>query len=223
MNFYCLMKSGRGRRKQGCATGFNENLETWILKPLNEEDQSLTPESNDDAVDKGHSLTPDSNDPPSVSESCQPQILDPTPTTPGAEVLSRGSARRTRYNHRNPRWASRNRRARVAKQQLAKELEPCALNSEVGSSGVDDERVNKEREVEEEKREAQGKAKDGNLASKIEVVGGERIEALESSKDEDDIISRLEHLRLSAEETQLSEEQLRINDQAQEDEVVLLT
>lgn len=222
MNFYCLMKSGRGRRKQECATGFNENLETWILKALNEEDQRLTPESND-AVDEDHSLTPDSNDPLSVSESCQPQTLDLAPTTPGAEVLSRGSARRTRYNHQNPRWASRNRRARLARRQLAKESEPCALNSEVGSSGVDDERMNKEREVEEEKREVQGKAKDGNLASKIEVVGGERIEALESSKDEDDITSRLEQLRLSAEETQLSEEQLRINDQAQEDEVLLLT
>lgn len=47
------------------------------------------------------------------------------------------------------------------------------------------------------------------------------VEASESSKGEDDdVLSRLEELQLGVEEPKLSDEQLRIDDQAQEDEVV---
>ncbi|KAI5327518.1 hypothetical protein L3X38_026914 [Prunus dulcis] len=49
------------------------------------------------------------------------------------------------------------------------------------------------------------------------------VEASESSKEEDDdVLSRLEELQLGVEEPKLSDEQLRIDDQAQEDELLAM-
>ena len=201
------MKTGLGGGKQARPIRFDENQEAWIANSVKED----------------HSLTLDSNS-PSVSSTTQPQNHDPTAA--GTEVSGRDFVRRVLENDRNPNWALRNRRAHVVKSQLEKKSELGSLNSQVGSLSVD-ERVDEEQEVQEEngeqeKQQEKGKGKNENLVPKNEVRG-ERIEVFESIKDEDDIVGRLEQLLLGAEEPELSEEQLRLNDQAQEDEVIQLT
>ncbi|KAF3449386.1 hypothetical protein FNV43_RR10114 [Rhamnella rubrinervis] len=199
------MNTGRGGRKQGRLIRFDENQEVWIPKAVNED----------------HSLTLDSNLPP-VSSTTQPQ--NPDPTTAGTGISGRDFVRRTPKNHRNPKWASRNRRAHAVKPQLARKYELGSLSSGVALSvneRVDEGRELREETGEQEKQEEKGKGKDENLVLRNEV-GGERIEVFESIKDEDDIVCRLEQLLLGAEEPELSEEQLRINDQAQEDELLAM-
>lgn len=71
------------------------------------------------------------------------------------------------------------------------------------------EKVN-EMEEKGKKEEAEGKRK----------CEGETIEVSESSDGVDEVLSRLEELQLGVEEPELSEQQLRINDQLQEDEVI---
>lgn len=82
-----------------------------------------------------------------------------------------------------------------------------SLDSEVGSLTIDG--------------AMDGKEESGGLAMVNDEVGEVRKEDCESSndKDDDDIMGRLEKLRLGVEEPELSEEQLRINSQSQMDEV----
>ncbi|CAN4077261.1 unnamed protein product [Withania somnifera] len=64
---------------------------------------------------------------------------------------------------------------------------------------------------------------DGILTSCVEEnLSGDSVDKAEGSGDVDDVWRRLEELQLGAVEPELSPEQLRINDQAQEDELLVL-
>lgn len=102
-----------------------------------------------------------------------------------------------------------------------KEPEVGSLNNEVGSLNSLDsqigslsigENVNRKREKDDEEEEEEGKGKGEK----------ETVEVSESSEGVDGVLKRLEELRLGMEEPELSDEQLRINDQLQEDEVIKL-
>lgn len=94
-----------------------------------------------------------------------------------------------------------------------------SLESEVGSLTVDDGVDGKEEtgglELINEARE-----------SEVREVGNEESEtSKDKDKDEDggeDVMERLEKLRLGVEEPELSEEQLKNNSQSQKDEVIQL-
>ncbi|GFZ15469.1 NDR1/HIN1-like 8 [Actinidia rufa] len=114
-------------------------------------------------------------------------------------------------NRRNPKWVSRNQRGRGFRPRFSKagrEEEEGGKSkdgdiNDLGSSGS----FREEKECEEE--------------SKSDSIG-ERIEGTDSIEGADYIGGRLEELRLGAEEPELSEEQLRINDQLQEDELLVM-
>lgn len=202
------MNTGGGRRRQGRHPGFDDDHETRISKPVIEED---------------HIPTLDSESPPSVSSTSQPQRNLESTAAAATEV----SVRRAPRYHRKPKWGSRNRRARGVKPQFVEKTEVGFSNSEVGSWNGEvggfsfGERVNQEQEDHEESRDQEGEEKQENLAVKSGMREEKIDEMYESSKEVDDIVSRLVELQLGAEEPGLSEEQLRINDLSQEDEVFL--
>ena len=68
--------------------------------------------------------------------------------------------------------------------------------------------IGKQEEEEEEEEEGEGRG------------GEERSEVSESSEGMDGVFSRLDELQLGMQEPELSEEQLRINDELQEYEVI---
>lgn len=97
----------------------------------------------------------------------------------------------------NLRWVSRRRRARVAKPKFVKKTESREeklLNDEVGSLSIGE-------EVKEKQDEEEG---------------------LPSNSNVNDVESILRELSSSVEEPELEAEQLRINDQSQGDEVILI-
>lgn len=107
-------------------------------------------------------------------------------------------------NGRNFKWVSKNPVAQVEKSGLGPESEVGGSNSvETRGGQVFDGRkdVAGERNCEIEK---------------------EKIEVSELSNGVDDVVRRLEELLFEAEEVELSEEQIKINDQAQEDELLAM-
>lgn len=63
---------------------------------------------------------------------------------------------------------------------------------------------------------------DGREEVSAELGSGDGNQRADSEVDEDEIVKRFQKLRLSAEEVELSEELLSINQQLQEDEVLML-
>lgn len=209
-----MIKTGRvrGGRKQGNTT-FDDNDESWILKPVDEhEDHPLHLELDSDSF--------------SLSSTSQAEISQPTIIQREISLLDFLCT--TSKDHQKHKKVSKNRRANFVKPQFVEKSEVGFLENEVGSMSFS-ERVNDEQEVEEEngeqeKQEEEGSERDGNgLASEIEVREDKIEEMFETSKEVDDIFSRLEELQLGFEELELSEEQLRINDLSQEYEVIQLT
>lgn len=147
---------------------------------------------------------------PSTSSTTE-SIFDPT----AASLLVLDPTPKIRQNSKG---VSKNRRAHAVKRKYVKKSDLVSSNNDVGSlNSLDSEKRclsigEKVNEMEEKgkKEEAEGKRK----------CEGETIEVSESSDGVDEVLSRLEELQLGVEEPELSEQQLRINDQLQEDEVI---
>ncbi|XP_062073564.1 uncharacterized protein LOC133777831 [Humulus lupulus] len=120
----------------------------------------------------------------------------------------------------NPKWVSRNRRYRGVKPRFVENSEVgsshheiSSLDSEMGSFSID-ERVDPGQVEKVEKEESEGGVSSSGSKNEAEV---------ESSKEESrDVMDIFEELRLSCEEPELSEEQLRSNCQSQDDEILVL-
>ncbi|PIN22822.1 putative E3 ubiquitin ligase [Handroanthus impetiginosus] len=137
-------------------------------------------------------------------------------------------------NRRNTRWAPRN---RGGKSRFVKNSEKV----EEGSYGGSSSRLNFDSNCGDlnEREEGFSGASSLNLNSDSDYgghngenkgdradsgKGQEKVEELNSSNegDEDEVVRRLEELRLSVEESELSEEVLSINKQLQEDELLAI-
>ncbi|GMH09203.1 hypothetical protein Nepgr_011043 [Nepenthes gracilis] len=111
--------------------------------------------------------------------------------------------------HSHPRdseWASKNRGANAVKSHDGPKSEVDSSNSAEKENG---------RGVEERKNEE--KERNGG-----HVVAGDGIERSESYGDLDGVLRRLVELQFAAKEVELSEEQMRINYQLQEDELLAI-
>ncbi|PON39660.1 E3 ubiquitin ligase RBR family [Trema orientale] len=212
-----MRRAEQGRRNHAHRSDRTEVLSSSSLWKALNQDQSLTP-------DLG--LT-------SPLSASQPQTFEPTSN----------SVPRISKNSPNPMWVSRNQRGSGLKPRFVKKSEVGSKDSEVGSSNHEvgffdsevsssnhevgslgsevgslsiDEREDAQVEkVEKDEREGCG----NGLGSESEVV----VESSEEEEEEsNDVMDILEELRLSAEEPELSEEQLMSNCQSQKDELLAL-
>lgn len=101
-----------------------------------------------------------------------------------------------------------------------KKSEVGSSNDQVGSGRIVETATGQQEEHEEKEEEEEEKER---IAIGVGVAG-EDVGASESRKshedDDYDVVSRLEELQLGVQEPELSDEQLRITDQAQADEVI---
>lgn len=137
-----------------------------------------------------------------LSPPCSPPPDDSSATATATATAPTIASVPTIGTRRNSRGGSKNRRAHRPKPMSVDKSEVGSLNSldsHLGSLSIA-EKVNEKEEEKEEEEE-------------------DRTEVSESSEGVDGVLSRWEELQLGVQEPELSEQQLRINDQLQEDEV----
>lgn len=143
------------------------------------------------------------NDPPPPQQ--EEQDLESSATS--EDQTSEQTAQKSPKNQANFKCVSRNRRDRVAKRCFVKKSELKTSQPELDSqnSSINEvDSLNIGGEVEEDKEEKRSNEADGLPKNEVDVVE-----------------SLLNELSLSVEEPELDDEQLRINDQMQEDEVIM--
>lgn len=188
-------KGGYRRGKQEKSHRQDRKIdENWTVRPI--DDHEHVRESQEIVS------TPEPDNLESTSSSAVPLLLP--------ESISRYQKRA--QSRRNSRWANQNRVAQMGKSQVVRKAE-LGFAKEEDSAGSFDPTLNLDlkndkNEVNKEKKEKEE-----------ESIGGSRL------KEENEVVDvgkRLEELRISVQEPKMSEEQLKLNDQLQEDELLAL-
>ncbi|GLT58565.1 hypothetical protein SLA2020_314480 [Shorea laevis] len=135
------------------------------------------------------------------------------------------SSTSSQQQSRNRKWLSRNQRAHLAKSNFIKKPDPNSMDEEVNSFDVESNNLSSEVTSlsigEEAEREQENEG--GEVAESYIKEDGEGNEGDETSEGADSFMSRrLEELQFGVEEPALSDEQLRINDQSQQDELLAM-
>ncbi|GAV90100.1 IBR domain-containing protein/RWD domain-containing protein/zf-RING_2 domain-containing protein [Cephalotus follicularis] len=169
--------------------------DTWTLQPIHDHPQQDATQTQIE-----QQITESDNDSSPIPSTSQPLNLEPI------SIITPKPSK----THRDSKWVSRNRRGHVVKTRFVKKSDMHASKSELGSlsSEVVALNIGEVNEKEERKEEEEGE--------------GEGEGDREEWKSEDGVVSRLQELCLGVQEPDLSEEQLRINDQLQEDELLAM-
>ncbi|GMQ04304.1 hypothetical protein CsSME_00049767 [Camellia sinensis var. sinensis] len=205
--------------------------EKWTLRPLHGQNPQTVNATNP----QPHLQSPSSS-------MASHQNPEPTTSAPISEFIPKTS--KSPPNFRNSKWVSRNRRGRAFKPRFGKvgrsssSREEICVEEEGGGGGGGEEKegigghvltsdidlneLGSSSSCKEDKVCDEVENRDGHASgSKNESKEG-AIEGSDSIKGVDDIGSRLEGLQLGAEEPELEEQLLRINDQLQEDELLVI-